>query len=169
MADMFLLLQGIPGESLDEAEPLSHKNEIEIRDWKWSVDNSADHKLSSDKAAAKTNVKNITIDKIIDVASVTLLQFCAKGTHIPRATITCRKNHGEYKVEYLTIDLTDVMIHSVEWTGAGSETFVAEKVELEFGEFDISYSKQGNRNPEDGWVEFGWDVQNHRETASVRY
>lgn len=168
MADMFLNLQGIDGESLDEAEPIRHGKEIEIYDWVWTVDNPADYKMSTAQAATKANVHNITVRKHCDFASVNLLRYCTMGTHIPSARITCRKHRGEDMLEYLTIDMRDVIIHQFDWKGM-PETLVMEEIILEFAAFKTAYTVQRNPdagiNTPTGFVDFGWDVQQHTETS----
>jgi type VI secretion system secreted protein Hcp len=166
MADMFLNLEGIDGESIDEAEPVGHWKEIEIRDWLWNVSNPADHALKGAEAATKVVVDNITVFKHCDFASVNLLRFCTNGTHIKSARITCRKHQGEHKHEYLTIDMADVMIHKFDWKGI-PESIVMEEITLEFAAFKVAYTVQSNRSDNDapGAVDFGWDVQKHSETT----
>jgi type VI secretion system secreted protein Hcp len=187
MADMFLNLEGIDGESLDgeptdkplpnEPERVNHWKEIEIHDWFWKVDNAADYTLQpgtmegSDQGkgweSSKVNVFSITIHKHCDRASVKLLQFCVQNTPILKARITCRKNQGDGKLEYLTIDLADVTIHSIDWKGMGQETVVSEDIVLEFAKFEVNYEMQ--RNPSDdrptGKIPFGWDIQKHETTT----
>jgi hypothetical protein len=67
--------------------------------------------------------------------------------------------------------LADVMIHTINWKGI-SETPIAavilEEIMLKFGKFKVAYTVQ--RNPSylsdapPGFVDFGWDIQNHTET-----
>lgn len=172
MADMFLSLrnnsnqQVIDGESLDEAEPRSHVNEIEIREWTWIVENTADDQKG--KTSSKLNAKSIVIQKHCDKASKGLLQYCAQGSTIDRAKITCRKQFGEERYEYLCIHLEDVKIHQINWEGRDEAGIVKEKVTLEFGKFQIGYRAQPNKennNAVQAWSEFGWDIQKNQSVV----
>lgn len=159
MGNLFLQLHDITGESIDHI----HSGEIEIRGWKWSMTypkpsglpTNMKPTLGPSTAAASTdtddkfNVHNIVIEKYFDAASVALARYCCKGKQIASGTITCRKNYGEHKLEYLIIDLKKVKIRSVTWPGGGEEhgELVDETVELVFGEFDVTYTQQANEDP----------------------
>lgn len=139
MSEMFLALDGVKGESLAE----EHGEEIVIHDWKWKLTNDAPPNLKGPDAAKHAGVEHITIDKLVDNASVTLVNYCAQGTRVDYATITCRKNAGDTegvkKVDYLLIELTNVKVERVEWFGRGEGHVIPEQVELSFLEFKIVY------------------------------
>jgi type VI secretion system Hcp family effector len=168
MAEMFLSLrnkgnkQVIEGESLDESKPRNHRNEIEIHNWTWQVQNTAD--AQAGKSTSKLNAKNIVIFKICDTASKGILQHCAQGTTFDRAKITCRKHFGEERFEYLYVHLEDVKIHEIDWSGI-DEGLVKEKVTLEFGKFQLRYRPQPNKEADGGagTFEFAWDIQKNEE------
>jgi len=161
MAQMFLKLDGIEGESLDAF----HANEIEIFEWTWELDNKASFEMKQAEASTKVDIQNIVITKICDKASVTLVKYCALGKHVPAGTITCRKNDGELKVIYLLIELKNIMIHSVNWTGKGAHHELFENVTLSFAEFKLSYSLQQNSGDlAMGTTDFGFNVQTHTPT-----
>src|ERR1700692_4952713 len=144
MADMFLQLDGITGESQDEAQPISHAGEIEIADWKWNMHQPADFNMNQSVASTKLDVQNITITKIVDIATVALPQYCALGKHIPSGKITCRKSAGDQKVEYLHIELQDIMVKDIDWQDKGEKAATPELVQLNFAEFKINYTLQDN-------------------------
>ena len=95
MAEMFLKLDGIEGESLDFA----HAGEIEIKNWEWHTVNNVKWDVNQGGQSTKVEVKDIDLKKICDKASVTLYQCCVTGKHIKNGKITCRKNDGDQKVE----------------------------------------------------------------------
>jgi type VI protein secretion system component Hcp len=177
MADIFLkLMDGkqpvIDGESLDEADPLPHRGEIEIRDWTWKVVNSATWQGTSDDSGAdgaadsggqvisKPKLASITLYKHCDLASVNLMRFCLTGQIIPKALITCRKNFGENKHEYLIVELSNVKIHHVDLKGMEQGEIVNEEVELQFSQFKFHYTQQGN-------LEFVLGPKGERTTAEA--
>jgi type VI secretion system secreted protein Hcp len=139
MANMFLALTNIHGESRDHA----HEGEIEIHEWTWGVTNKAPFRLEASEAAKQTEIGHVTVTKMFDKASVTLMNYCAQGRKIAEGTITCRKNDGEKQVEFLKIKLIDVKIQSVQWPGKGEELRgIPETVELAFFKFHVMYATQ---------------------------
>lgn len=158
MADLFLHLNGIMGESLDA----KHLNEIEILEWSWQMSNEAGHKLGPRDASAKSKIDGIKIEKLYDKSSITLVQYLSLGTHIPDATITCRKNVDENtKLDYLIIKLKDVMVTSINWAGGPSRDGSPESLKLSFLQFDVQYTMQSNTGLKAGESNFRFDIPSH--------
>ena len=159
MAEMFLKLDGIDGESLDAV----HTNEIEIKNWNWTTNNPVKWDVNQGGQSSKVEVKEITINKICDKASVTLYQNCVTGKHIKNGTITCRKNDGDQKVEYLIVTLTDIMVSSVAFQGDGGDPALNEIVALSFAEFRLDYKVQNDTgNAAGGSKSFQFSVQRQK-------
>ncbi len=158
MAEMFLKLDGVDGESLDE----KHTAEIEINSWGWGVDNPASFKVGQGGQSTQANFSAIHVNKICDKASVTLFKNCTTGKHIGSGKITCRKLDGDSKVDYLVIDLTDIMVANVSWSGSGSEQILHETVSLVFAEFKSTYQLQQDTGSAGGSTEFGFNIQSQK-------
>jgi type VI secretion system secreted protein Hcp len=124
--DMFLKLDGIKGESLDD----KHKGEIEILSFSWGVTQSGAFASGGGGGSGKVSVHDISITKRTDSASPQLLKSCATGKHILTGLITVRKA-GEKPVEYLKIKLEDILISSYQTSGHGSGS-PADGVSLDF-------------------------------------
>jgi type VI secretion system secreted protein Hcp len=158
MADMFLWLDGFTGESIDEASGgPKHAGHIEIFGWQWGLKNAAKLGLNEREAAKETKADSLQITKNVDLASATLVQYCTLGTLIKKATLTCRKNAGEAKLEYLVMDLTDVKVMSVKWDK--KEHVVEEAVVLECVTAKARYTKQDDETGmgTGGACLFGWN------------
>jgi type VI secretion system secreted protein Hcp len=174
MAEMFLKLTDINGESLDEGIPITHADEIEISLWTWDLANAASFELNK-KQSTKVAIQNIAITKACDMATPTLMKYCVLGKHIPNAKITCRKNEGFTahdkikKLEYFTIWLKDAMVASVHFTGTGTQQELVELVTLSFTEFEVQYKpqKQPDRPEVKGDVSFGFDIQAQQEKSGI--
>jgi type VI secretion system secreted protein Hcp len=140
MANMFLLLTNIDGESLDAA----YAGTIEVEDWEWGLHNHAAFKLTGSQAAQHTRFKHLTVHKKLDKSSPTLMLYCTHGTKIREAVLICRKNAGEFKVDYLTITLQEVKVHSVDWPVKGGSDVggFAETLELSFHKVQVEYQLQ---------------------------
>jgi len=142
MANMFLALTNIPGESLDHA----HHEEIEVEDWDWGMHNNASFELTGEKAAQHTRFSHLIIHKKLDKSSPTLMLYCAYGTKIPDATLTCRKNDGDDQVEYLKIHIKEVKVHQLNWPVKGGSDVggFTETLDLSFHKVHVEYKLQTN-------------------------
>jgi type VI secretion system secreted protein Hcp len=155
MAEMFLKLDGIEGESLDSV----HGGEIEIRAWEWHTTNNVRWDVNQGGQSTRVDVKDIELKKVCDKASVTLYQCCVTGKHIKNGTITCRKNDGDQKVEYLIVTLTDIMITKVDWTGQGDAQALDENVGLSFAQCRLDYKVQNDTGTAAGAKSYQFNVQ----------
>jgi type VI secretion system secreted protein Hcp len=139
-----------------------HTDEIEVIDWEWEVKNDATIEEKKE-VSSKTSVESLSITKGIDKASAILMQYCSLGEHISEGKLTCRKNAGEKKVEFLVIELTDVKVMDVSWDRP-TEHARSETVKLKFSKFKVKYKQQFNSGAAaNGTVEFEYDVANNKE------
>ncbi len=162
MADTFLWLDNIEGESADALDGGLHTRDIEVTDWGWGMTNEAPLDLKTKDVTAKPTPLDIRINKIVDAASATLMQYCAKGDPIMGGTLTCRKNAGESKLEYFMIDFYDAKVRSVKWTA--TEDGITEVVMLKFAKFETTYRPQDDETGQSkGYAHFGFDIPGHRK------
>jgi type VI secretion system secreted protein Hcp len=157
MAEMFLELDNVKGETLDDE--FAKLNAVEIRNWNWKATNNVKWDVNQGGQSTKVIIEHISLDKICDKASATLHQCCVTGKHIKKGKITCRKKDGETKFTYLVVDLTDIMVDYFEWTGDGENPALNEKIGLSFAEYKISYKIQGDSGTAEGASDFGFNVQ----------
>lgn len=155
MAEMFLWIDGIQGESTD----IERKNWIELQTWNWNTNNPIRWDLNQGGQSTKAKIDNIQVTKICDQASVTLHRYCLTGKHFKTATIVCRKNDGEKKLNYLTVDMTDVMISHVKWDGSGDAQTLTETVDISFADFTLKYTPQRDSGNPDGEMHFRYNIQ----------
>jgi len=155
MAEMFLELYNIKGESLDS----THHEKIEIKSWSWNTKNIVRWDVNQGGQSTKVTIEHIEIKKACDRSSAILHQCCVTGRHIKSGTIICRKNDGDSKFEYMTLELTDIMLDQFNWTGAGEEQSLEETLGLSFAEYKISYKLQGDVGTAQGSSEFKFNVQ----------
>ena len=160
MAEMFLILDGVDGESLDE----KFHDKIEIEKWDWTTNAHVRWDLNQGGQSSKVEIKEITLTKHCDLASVTLYQFCVTGKHIKNGKIICRKNDGEKKLEYLTVDMEDIMVSEVSWQGNGQDTALDETLKISFAEFKLHYKVQDDSGEEGKHRDFGFHIQRQKHT-----
>ena len=161
MAEMFLKLHEVDGESIDK----THHESIEIKDWGWTTTAEVKWQWNQGGQATKVDVQGIKITKICDKASVVLLKNLVTGKHIAWGKITCRKNDGEEKFEYCIIEMKDVMVQNVTFTGQGDNP-VEESVTLAFAEFSLNYNIQKDSGQIGGGKHFDFHIQKQKGHAS---
>jgi type VI secretion system secreted protein Hcp len=150
VADYFLKLDGIKGESTDA----KHKDEIELVSFQWGVEQAAG-RPGSGAGAGKVHFKYFEFLMRVNKASPQLFLACASGKHIKEASLSVRKA-GKGQLEYLKIKFTDVLVSSFN-EAAGTEP-PQETVAFNFAKIQLDYSPQqagGKLGPALG---AGWDL-----------
>jgi len=151
--DMFLLLDGIKGESGDK----THKGEIDVLAWSWGLSNSGSFHQGEGGGSGKANFQDLSVTKYVDKASADLLYCTASGKHIPKAKLTVRKA-GENPLEYLTFELENILVSSVSTGGSGGEDRLTENVSLNFAKIKMEYWTQGAKGAKGENGNFSWDI-----------
>lgn len=157
--DMFMKLDGIPGEARDHA----HKGEIDVLAWSWGMSQSGSAHVGGGMGAGKVNVQDLSFTKYIDKSSTVLMQQCCNGKHIATATLTVRKAGGDEPVEYLIITMNDCLISSLSTGGSGGEDRLTENVTLNFGKFQVAYQAQAETGAKSGGQVFAkWNIAENK-------
>ena len=87
---------------------------------------------------------------------------CATGEHIKDATITIRKA-GKGQQEFLIIKMNDIIITSVNPSGAGDSAGTAESVALQCAKVDLEYKPQKQDGSLDASLHFQYDLKALKE------
>lgn len=135
--DMFFKIGTIKGESRD----ITHKEEIDVLAWSWGASNSGTTHIGGGGGAGKASVQDIAFTKYIDKSSPTLLLYTMNGKYIPDAKLTVRSAGGA-AVEFLTIELKDLIVNSVSNGGSGGQDRLTENVSLNFAAYRLTYTPQ---------------------------
>jgi type VI secretion system secreted protein Hcp len=117
-ADIFLKLDGVPGDSVDD----KHKGEIDVEAVAYGV-----------KRSGKKHIATVRIDKVYDSSSPRLLAASTSGRHIKSATITFRLSGADPGSAFLTYKLTDVVVSSYEEGGSNPDDKALGSLEEEVG------------------------------------
>ncbi|SOY53466.1 Hcp family type VI secretion system effector [Cupriavidus taiwanensis] len=157
--DIFLKINGIDGESQDS----SHKNEIEVLAWDWSIEQQSTMHAGSGGGAGKATVSDLSFEHFIDRASPNLMKYCLTGKHINEAVLVVRKAGGN-PLEYLKLTMTDVIVTRVSPTGSvEDEVRMREKVALSFSRVKQEYVVQNAQGGSGGAVTAGYDIKGNKE------
>jgi type VI secretion system secreted protein Hcp len=177
--DFFLKLDGIQGESKDQG----HAGEIDIDGWSFGVNDydpgesrdaraasggrddlpvfrSADRKaeiLSGSAMAGSVRVGDLHLSKRVDAASAPLLKASTTRQKIAKAVLTCRKAAGADGLEYLQIQLQDVMVSSWQVAASADRVVPGEKLVLSYARIEFTYQPQGSKGTAEGKKHAGWD------------
>jgi type VI secretion system secreted protein Hcp len=158
--DAFLKIEGIPGESTDDA----HKDWIEILSYEQSVEQSVSRTASSagGATAERVNFEPLTITKNVDSSSPKLFEAATTGRHIKEIILELHRagtNGG--KVKYLEIRLEQVIISYFKQGGGGA--FPVEVVSFAPGRYKVTYIKQQRADGAPGGnVAAGWDLTTNK-------
>jgi type VI secretion system secreted protein Hcp len=150
--DCYLKLDGIKGEAVQK----DHKDEIEIVNWNWDVNNPS-CTVGSGSSVGKGTPGFVSLSKNYDSASPTLAKYCANGKHFTTATLSMAKS-GEGQQTFLTVTLKEVFIASV-GVNATKGGDVSESVSISYGDIEFAYKPQKADGSMGGDVKFGWDTR----------
>ena len=122
-ADIFLAIDGIPGDSSDA----QHKNQISIESFAFLA------KRPSTRTAGAVRFSGLRLDKVYDVSSPRLLSAATSGRHLKSATVTFSTGSDPGGTNVLTYKLSDVAVSSYEQGGANPDTKPLGSLEEEIG------------------------------------
>src|SRR5881392_2487130 len=132
--DIFLKIDDLTGDSLDKV----HAGEITVLGWRWGMAQTGTTHLSSGGGSGKVSVQDISFSKRMDTTSTNLVQKCCDGTHFQNAVFTMRKAGGKNPVEYLKVELQDIIISSVQASVSPDSETVIESVTLNFAKVKLT-------------------------------
>lgn len=155
MADMFMKVDGIPGESTDD----KHKEWIEIDSCQQGVSQAVSSSRSTSGAASAGRAahSDVVVTKSYDKASIPLDFACCNGTHIKTVEISLCRATGQ-KTEYLNYLLEDVLISSINMSSGGSG-IPLESIAFNYGKIRWTYNTTDHKTGKGGGkIEAEWST-----------
>ncbi len=152
-SDMFLKLDKVPGES----QAKGFEGQIDIASFSWGVSNPSTTHLGGGGGAGKASFSDMSFTHLVDKSSPTLMNRCADGGHLATAILTVRKQGGT-PLDYYVIKLTDVLVSSVQHSGADGNGIPMESFSLNFPQIEFAYKEQDNKGAQKSIVEFKWNI-----------
>jgi type VI secretion system secreted protein Hcp len=159
-ADYYLQLDGIKGESADS----KHNGWIECTSINWSITQpkSATASTGGGHTAERAELSEITIAKLVDLASPILAQTCAAGKTIPKAKLEFQRADGNGEpIKYFEVELENVLIAHVAPNFAGGGQPM-ENLGLKFSKVRWRYMVQKISGGTGGATVGGWDMAANR-------
>lgn len=156
----FLKIDGIPGESNDKV----HKNEIEVLSFSWGLSNSSSGSSSGGGGAGKASFQDFSFTSSTQSSSPLLALSCASGKHLPSALLTLRKGGAGGGIEFVKINLQDVLVSSYSEAGDanGSDDRPTDAVSLNFGRIEFDYFPQAAGGTTAQPIVFSWDLAQNK-------
>lgn len=151
MADYFLKIDGIAGESADA----KHKGEIELISFSWGVTQSGGGRAGGGAGAGRAQFKAFEFLMRVNKASPQLFLASVSGRHIKEAYLTVRRA-AKVQLEYLKIKFTDLLVSSYEQQAG--ETGADELIAFDFGRIELQVASQQARGTAATPATAGWDL-----------
>jgi type VI secretion system secreted protein Hcp len=140
-----------------ESKKKGYDGKIELLAWSWGIHNSGSFHAGGGGGTGKASFQDLSLTKHVDLASPTLMLYCANGKHIDKAKIVVRKS-GEHPLEYLIIELEKILISGYSTGGSGGEDRLTENVTLNFAQVKVDYWSQNDKGGKDKNKTFGWKI-----------
>ena len=158
MFDVFVKIDGVPGESTDD----KHKEWIEVLSYSHGLSQPGSGSRSSGgaRSAERCDHQDFSIVKTLDKASPKLALFCCRGDHIRRTKVELCRATGD-KQKYMEYVLSDVIVSGFLPGGAakGGETLPLEAVSFNYGKIEVEYRETDHRDGSmHGAIKAHWDL-----------
>jgi len=158
--DAYLQIDGIKGESTDQ----KHKDWLEVSNVMYAIHQPRAETVSTagGLTSGRADLFPISFKKLADIASPVLLQTCAAGKTIGKATFEfMRADSNGNPIPYFRIELENLLIASIT-PDSGDAGIITERVQLAYAKIKWAYVKQSIRGGTQGNSTGGWDCSAHR-------
>ena len=106
--------------------------------WSWGLSQEGGSPGGGGGGAGRVNIENVSIQKLVDLASPLLLSFSATGKHISDGTLTTSKA-GKAGGEFLLFKMSNVIVTSVHVAASQDGNAPTESITLSFGKVEFNY------------------------------
>jgi type VI secretion system secreted protein Hcp len=153
--EIFLELDQVEGES----QKSGFAGKIDLLSYSWASSQSATRQSGTGGGSGQANVGDIAFSKYMDKATPVLYKALLDGKHYDKGKITVRKVTGGKPLDYLTIEMEEVIISSYQ-TGGGnaSDDRIYENMSLNFKKFKMNYIVQSGQGAGSAKVPVEYDI-----------
>jgi type VI secretion system secreted protein Hcp len=155
-ANLFLKFEPeIKGESSQKG----YEGQIEVTDYRFGVTQTGGFSFAKGGTRVQSHLEDLSVVFRMCSASPKLMQYCATGKHLSKATLTAIRAAGDTPAKYLEIVLTDVVVSGYH-TGAGNEQDVpSDVITLNFAKIDQEYFAVDNKGTATSAGKGSWNQQ----------
>ena len=158
MADYFLKIDGIEGESLDA----KHADWIDVDCVVVGREPAGCSPPRGGAGAGKVHFRDFSFTTRVSKASPKLFLACASGQHLKEARLVGRKA-GKEQQEFLTWTFSDVLVSGYETGGAEGGDVPLDNVSLNFSKVEVAYKAQKADGSLDTPITAGWDIKTNKK------
>lgn len=153
--EIFLDLDSVEGES----QKAGFVGKIDLLSYSWSASQSATRHDGTGGGSGQANIGDIAISKYMDKSTPAMFNSLLLGRHFDTGKITVRKVTGGKPLDYLVIDLEEVLI-STYHTGSGNagDDRIFEQMSLNFRKFKMTYTVQDGKGAGASKVPVEFDI-----------
>jgi type VI secretion system secreted protein Hcp len=159
-SDFFMNVEGIPGESTDDA----HAEWIELVQFSHGVSQPVSAQSGTGgRTGGRADFGEVVITKEIDNATCDLNIYCASGKHIPKIEIEVCQASGD-KHTYYKYVLEDVVVASSAVTGGSSdENRPLQECSLNFGKITWEYTPISHAGEPGSAITRIWNLETNKQ------
>lgn len=164
LADYFLKIDGVEGESPDQAYP----GYIQLQAWQWAEENSGRWGFGSGGGAGKVEMKDFEFLMVTNKASPKLFLMCATGDHIDEAKLICRKS-GAGQQDFMIVTFSNCLVSSFRTVGnipvnvanndRSSFVLPVDEIKINFARIEVEYREQRNDGTMGAVIKAGYDLK----------
>ena len=159
--DMFLKIEGIDGESTDDAHP----KWIELRSFNHGVVQPLSGASGTGgRTGGRADFQHFEVVKTVDNATCDLNIYCAKGEHIPSIEIELCLATGD-KHTFMKYVMEDVIVSAVQPGGSsdGDEVRPLEEVSFAYGKVKWEYTPIDHTGKPGAAVYRTWNLETNKQ------
>jgi len=157
MADYFLKIDGIAGESLDAR----HRDEIEVLAFSWGESHPGAPSPGAAISVGKVAIEPFNFTALMSAASPKLMMLGVNGKSAKNAVFVARRA-GATQLEYLKVTMNDVTVAAYHVGGDDGDVPV-EDVSLRFSKITVDYRPQKSTGALGAAIHMGWDAKANKE------
>lgn len=143
---------GIKGESAQKG----FEDQIAAQSLQWGVGRGIGGFTSGIRETSRPSFSEVVFTKTLDISTNDILAAMAKGKALATVKISFVRDDGEEGFNYLTYELSDVLISSYS-VSSGGET-PSESVGLNYAKLKSVYKKLGSDHSAAGENDFEYDL-----------
>jgi type VI secretion system secreted protein Hcp len=141
--DYLLTIDEVDGESKQEGKT----KYIDIESWSWGVQNSGSMATGGGGGTGKVSCNDYHFVCKNGRSAMQVFGHCAKGTHIAKAKLECRKAGGNNTTYvYYTVDFEKIVISSYQEGGSsGSNALPMGQISFNYQVVKVEYFEQDDK------------------------
>ncbi len=149
---IFLKLDDVESECTIKGQ----EGKLALDSYGFGVSQSGTSHVGTGSTKAISSFQDMHCSMVPDKSSVTLFQFCATGKHIAKGKLIQLKSAGDGTVEFVTIELEDIIVSS--WNHSGTDEHVMLAFSLNFASIKLAVAQQSSKGAKGAAPEFKYNI-----------